>query len=85
MDSNQKLLEYIMMRKGDTQVPFGGLCRLLRWLGFSERVKGDHHIFTIEGVEEIINLQPRGNKAKPYQVKQVRGLLLRHGLQLREG
>jgi len=27
-------------------------------LGFSERIKGDHHIFYKEGIEEIINLQP---------------------------
>jgi hypothetical protein len=36
------------------------------------------------GVEEILNLQPRNAKAKPYQVKQVRGVILRHNLQLGE-
>jgi hypothetical protein len=35
-------------------------------------------IFTREGVEEIINLQPKGSKAKPYQVRQVRSLLLKY-------
>jgi hypothetical protein len=49
-------------------------------LGFSERIKGDHHIFTRENVEEIINLQPNGAKAKPYQVRQVRGIILRYQL-----
>jgi hypothetical protein len=39
-----------------------------------------HHIFTKRGVEEIINLQPQGNKAKPYQVKQVRALAVKYRL-----
>jgi len=53
-------------------------------LGFVERVRGDHHIFTRENVEEIVNLQPVGSKAKTYQVKQVRGLILRYQMTLGE-
>jgi hypothetical protein len=49
-------------------------------LGFSERIRGSHHIFTREGVPEILNLQPQGSRCKPYQVKQVRKALRRHGL-----
>jgi hypothetical protein len=30
------------------------------------------------GVEEILNLQPNGAKAKPYQVKQVRDVILKY-------
>ena len=41
---------------------------------------GSHHIFTRERVEEIVNLQPKGGKAKPYQVKQVRQLITRYKL-----
>jgi predicted RNA binding protein YcfA (HicA-like mRNA interferase family) len=48
--------------------------------GFDERVKGSHHIFTKDGVEEIINIQPIGSKAKAYQVKQVRNLILKYKL-----
>ncbi len=36
----------------------------------------------MDGVEEILNLQPRGVTAKPYQVKQVRDMILRYGLRL---
>ena len=53
------------------------------WLGrldFDERIRGDHHIFTREGVEEILNLQPIQRKAKPYQVKQVRAVILKYRL-----
>jgi hypothetical protein len=53
---------------------------LLEKLGFQLRIKGDHHIFTKSGVDEILNLQPNGGKAKPYQVKQVRKLLTTYGL-----
>jgi len=50
-------------------------------LGFTERVKGSHHIFFRAGVEEIINLQPRdGGVAKLYQVRQVRGLVVKYKL-----
>lgn len=84
MDNHEKLLQYIMMRRSDANVPFSGLCELLKRLGFSERTKGDHHIFTQTGVEEILNLQPIGSKAKPYQVKQVRRVILRYDLTLGE-
>jgi len=50
-------------------------------LGFEERIKGDHHIFTADGVSEIINLQPKRNAAKPYQVKQVRDVLLKNKIE----
>jgi len=60
--------------------PRSELCALLRHLGFAERIRGDHYIFTREGVAEILNLQPRGGKAKAYQVKQVRGVLTAYGL-----
>jgi predicted RNA binding protein YcfA (HicA-like mRNA interferase family) len=55
---------------------FSEICTLLSRLGFAERVKGSHHIFTRDGVTEILNLQPRKSLAKPYQVKQVRRVLL---------
>jgi hypothetical protein len=56
------------------------LCYLLKHLGFAERVRGDHHIFTRDGVEEILNLQPRGSSSKAYQVKQVRDVIIRYRL-----
>jgi hypothetical protein len=64
----------------DANISFSGLCELLYDLGFEERIRGDHHIFTKEGVEEILNLQPRGDKAKPYQVRQCRNVIVRYKL-----
>jgi hypothetical protein len=66
--------------RADANIRFAELVRLLRWLGFDERIRGGHHVFTRDGLEEIINLQPRGGMAKPYQVKQVRDLITRYQL-----
>ena len=49
-------------------------------LGFEERIRGGHHIFTKDGVPEIINIQPKGSKAKVYQVKQIRDIILKYKL-----
>jgi hypothetical protein len=65
----------------DKNIRFQDLRRLLSDLGFSVRIKGDHHIFYKEGIEEIINLQPLGDgRAKPYQVRQVRGIIYKYKL-----
>jgi hypothetical protein len=82
MGKHEKLYEQIMLRRSDANVPFDQLCAFLKRLGFAERIRGDHHIFTMEGMEEILNLQPRDGKAKPYQVKQVRGMILKYSLRL---
>ena len=52
--------------------------QLMLRLGFVERTKGSHHIFRKTGVEQKINLQEEGGKAKPYQVRQVRNVILRY-------
>ena len=80
MSKYEKLLVQILRGASDANVSFDGLCQLLRHLGFDERIRGSHHIFTREGVEEILNLQPIGSKAKAYQVKQVRGVILKYRL-----
>jgi len=80
MDRHDKLLLRILRATSDAAIAFDGLCRLLHHLGFDERVRGDHHIFTREGVEEILNLQPKGKHAKPYQVRQVRRVILKYQL-----
>ncbi|MBI4586004.1 MAG: type II toxin-antitoxin system HicA family toxin [Planctomycetes bacterium] len=80
MSSHEKVFNQILRGTSDANISFSGLCRLLIHLGFSERIRGSHHIFTREGVEEILNLQPKNAKAKPYQVKQVRNVILRYRL-----
>ena len=80
MGKQQKLLLQVLSGTSDANIPFDGLCGLLKYLGFDERIRGSHHIFTKDDIEEILNLQPKGNKSKPYQVKQVRNVILKHKL-----
>jgi hypothetical protein len=75
-----KLLVRILGGTADANISFEELRHLLKRLGFAERIRGDHYIFTKDGVEEILNLQPKGAKAKPYQVKQVRGVIVKYRL-----
>ena len=80
MGKYEKLRQKILSGASDSNIPFSDFCQLLKRLGFEERIKGDHHIFTRAEVEEIINLQPKGSKAKSYQVKQVRNLIVKYRL-----
>ena len=80
MSTHAKILDRIFRGASDSNIEFGALCDLLKRLGFGERIRGDHHIFSKEGVEEILNLQPRGHLAKAYQVKQVRKVFVRYNL-----
>ncbi len=78
--STDKVLEQVLRGTADANVRFTDLTNLLRRLGFDERVRGSHYIFFKDGVAEIMNLQPKGGKAKPYQVKQVRHVILKYKL-----
>ena len=80
MGKYQKLQQKILTGTSDVNIPFYDLCKLLIGFGFNERIKGDHHIFYREDVEEILNLQPKGSKAKVYQVKQVRYIIIKYRL-----
>ena len=76
----RKLLQRLLGGRSDANIRFSDLCNLLRSLGFEERTRGSHHVYVKEGVEDMINLQREGSKAKPYQVRQVRRVLVRYGL-----
>jgi hypothetical protein len=75
-----RLLDEILSGTSDANVPFDGFRRLLHHLGFEERIRGSHHIFIKTGVEEILNLRPKGRSAKAYQVRQVRAVILKYRL-----
>ncbi|PYS60080.1 MAG: toxin HicA [Acidobacteria bacterium] len=80
MTQKDSVLSQILGGRSDANVNFNELRSLLRSLGFSERIRGSHHIFAREDVQEIVNLQPKGAKAKAYQVKQVRQVLVKYRL-----
>lgn len=80
MGKNEKLLATILGGRSDQNIPFSDICRILKALGFEERVKGSHHIFSKNNIPEIINIQDKEGKAKPYQIKQIRNIILKHKL-----
>ena len=80
MSRDDDLRQRILSGRSDANIRFEQLRSLLLRLGFTERVRGGHHIFRREGVRELINLQRDGSQAKPYQVRQVRQAILRNHL-----
>ncbi len=80
MNKYEKLIAQILLAQSDANIDFEELCGLLERLGFEKRIRGSHHIFRKSGIEERINLQRDGAKAKRYQVKQVRDVLLAYNL-----
>jgi hypothetical protein len=76
----ERLIQRILQGRADANIAFSDLCQLLRYLGFEERIRGGHHIFRKQGIEEKINLQRDDSKAKAYQVRQVRTMLLKYRL-----
>jgi len=81
MSRYEKLLLKILSGTSDNNIGFEELRNFLIALGFTERTTGgSHRIFYRDNIEEIINIQPKGSQAKPYQVKQVRNILLKYKL-----
>jgi predicted RNA binding protein YcfA (HicA-like mRNA interferase family) len=85
MGKLEKLIQKILSGRQDQSVNFSEAISLLLSLGFSQRIKGDHHIFYREDIVEIINIQPDGSKVKPYQVKQIRELIVKYKLEEKDG
>ncbi len=80
MSQKNKLLAKILIGDSDGNILFEPLCQLLESLGFELMIRGSHHIFTRENVLEILNLQPQNGKAKKYQVRQIRSVILQYHL-----
>lgn len=75
------IIDKILSGLADKNIRFEDLRKLLISFGFDERIKGSHHIFSKTNIVEIINIQPlRDGKAKAYQVKQIRSIILKYRL-----
>jgi hypothetical protein len=81
MRRRPRSLTRILSGGSDRNLRFADVRAVLLALGFNERVRGSHHIYSRDGVTEILNLQPRqGGQAKPYQVRQVRDVIIKYNL-----
>jgi len=81
MGKYDKLFSNILSGRNDNAIRFTELTHLLRAMGFNERIKGSHHIYYRQDIEEILILQPKGSQAKDYQIKQVRNVILKYRLE----
>ena len=75
-----KTYDNIMSGECDNNIRFTDLQKVLESLDFGYRVKGDHFIYYRDDIPEIINIQPKGNKAKGYEVKQIRLLFKQYSI-----
>lgn len=82
MTKAEKIYEKVMSGNADHNITFLDLRHLIIILGFRERIQGDHHFMSKSGIEERINIQPLGNKAKSYQVKQLREIIKKYKLEV---
>ncbi len=81
MKKAKKLLFQVLRGTSDKNISFLDLCHLLHCLRFEERTKGSHHNFRRTGINDKINLQKdSNNNAKPYQVRQVRNIIIKYKL-----
>jgi hypothetical protein len=81
MSKFEKLRLKLLSGSADNNFSFDDLRNILLHFHFIERTTGgSHRIFHKEGIEEILNIQPKGSKAKPYQIKQVRQIILKYRL-----
>ena len=80
MGKSDRLLDKILRGTSDATIDFDEMCGLLLQLGFMQRICSSHHLFTKLGTVEKINLQRDDGKAKPYQVRQVRNVIIQYQL-----
>ena len=80
MNRHQRLLNRILDGSHLANIRFDDVRSLLARLGFEERIRGSHHTYRMAGVVEQVNLQRIGSDAKPYQLRELRKTLMRHGL-----
>ena len=80
MDRHERLLQRILGGRSDANIRFSELRALMQSLGFDERIRGSHHIYRKAGLAEKVNLQRDDGNAKPYQIRQLRRVLLKYQL-----
>lgn len=79
MSKKEKFLAKLISGKSDRSIRFLELRSFLLAIGFDERIKGGHYVYTHVNLKEILTLQPAGDKAKSYQIRQVRQALKKLG------
>ena len=78
---NRKIYESIISGNSDNNIKYTDFQNLIIDLGFEfKRQKGSHIIYHHKRIKKNINIQPQGSKAKDYQVKQLREMIINYDL-----
>ena len=78
---NKKIYDAVKSGRADNNIDYMDFKNLIIDLGFEfQRQKGSHAVYYHYGINEFVNIQPVGNRAKGYQVRQLRGIISSHGL-----
>jgi predicted RNA binding protein YcfA (HicA-like mRNA interferase family) len=81
MNRAEKIKAKLLSGKGYHNFLFGDLVMVLELIGFVHvRSNGSHRFFTHPTIPEPVNIQPQKGKCKPYQLRQVRNIILEHRL-----
>jgi hypothetical protein len=78
--AQEKLLRKILGAASDANIPFEPLCSLLVASGFEQRIRGQSSDLFEGWSRGDPEPSSPGTAAKPYQVKQVRGVIMKYGL-----
>ena len=79
---DEKIYKLIIGGKSDNNIKYTDFENLIIDLGFKfQRQRGSHELFYNHKIKERLNIQSDGSKAKAYQVRQLRNLILKYNLQ----
>ena len=71
----------VMSGNNDNNIRYADFQNLLIDLGFEfKRQNGSHTMYYHSGIHEHVNIQKDGSKAKGYQVRQIRNIIIKYGL-----
>ena len=76
-----RIYNAVIKGQSDSNINYSDFQNLIVDLGFEfKRQNGSHAVYYHNGIGKFMNVQPVGNKAKGYQVRQLRGIINAHGL-----
>jgi len=78
---DKKVYDAVMSGQSDNNIKYTDLQNLLIGLGFEfKRQKSSHTMYYNSSINEFMNIQKDGVKAKAYQVRQLRDIIIEHNL-----
>lgn len=81
MSQYEKIRSDVMSGKCDKNISEADMKFFLAKIGaIYKRTTGSHIQYTIDNIPELINIQPKNGKIKPYQVKEIRNIVKKYRL-----